>query len=225
MSALDYLPLGPQQAEFFTDFLTDVETESANSWTVASINGSATFTTLDTVQGGVAQLTPGATTDTHGGLASLSAAPIFLTAGTKVWFGARLKIATATDCDIFAGLGGGAISTISDYTDFLGFIADDTATAEYWDAAYKIASGTRGNFGANIALVDTSYHVFAMYVDVSVSGTATVAFYIDGVEVLKKYEASVPAGTVAIRPMFGTKNGATAASILTIDWVGVKFTR
>jgi hypothetical protein len=135
-----------------------------------------------------------------------------LDTGKPLYFGAKLTVSNATQCDLVVGLAGtdstltaaSGTHAIAVGASFVGFTKLDEATTAYFKT---ITTATEGN-SATAFTLDTSAHWYEFYFD----GVGLHA-YIDGVEIAE-FGSSIPTGVLT--PSICFRAGTTTAVTCTI---------
>lgn len=206
---------GPDYVRFWDDF-TGIAVDSTNAWTVVK-DSSATVAIVADTMGGEIALTSATTTDDDG--ASIQGNEVFLpAAGRTIWFEARIKIADATEQDLFVGL------------------CENFATNPEAALAASNRIGFQKNDGSTLFLTKTEVAdtetsttteiaaAAATYVTLGfkVNGVGSVEFYINRNRVAT--HTTVPATELA-PAIFHLSGVNTGTKSLTADYVLVVATR
>jgi hypothetical protein len=135
-----------------------------------------------------------------------------LSSGKPVYFGAKLTVSNATQCDLLVGLAGtdttltaaSSAHALAVGASFVGFTKLDEATQAYFKT---ITTATEMNSATALTL-DTSAHWYEFYFD-----GASVFGYIDGV-LVATFASNIP--TVVLTPSICFRAGTTTAVTCTI---------
>lgn len=211
--------LGPTVRKYFEDFIGPSPLGADNAdplgWTVTVLTGDAGTGTITAANeaGGAVLITVDATENdgvniTHNNEAFL------LAAGDPCYFGIRMKLADADQCDLFTGL------CITD-TEMWGGVSDGI----YFNSADAVATCTglcELNASASTAVgsgtfVDDTYSVLEFFYD----GAQKVSFYFDDVLIdTVTAAANIPIDE-ELTFAFELLTGENVANTATIDWIRI----
>jgi hypothetical protein len=203
-------------------------------------DGSNTIAQIATEVGGVISITTDTTDNDESWLQMGGAAGVFgkiaSSGGKKLAWETRIRMSTITTRNIFVGLaeeGFAAADAITDAgamvttKDFIGFRSLE-GDANAFDTVYQKGSQTTGvvDDDALTAVVTTWYKLGLIYDPNYYNRNKVIRFFVDGVEQADGVASSViddatfPDGE-ELSPVWGVKNGTTAAIVLDIDWVKI----
>jgi hypothetical protein len=201
-------------------------------------DGSNTILQLATEVGGVVRITTDTTDNDEswlqlGGVAGVFGKLATTSAGKKLCFETRFRVDTITSRNIFIGLAeegfaagdaitdAGAMVTTKDFIGFRSLEGDANALDNVYQAASQTTVVVKDD--AQTLVASTWYKVGFIYDPNYYNTNKSIRFFIDGVELGDGVaysaldDATFPGGE-ELSPVFGVKNGTTAAINLDIDW-------
>lgn len=211
--------IGPTVRKHFEDFIgpTSVGADNADplGWTITVLTGEAGTGTITAGNeaGGSVVITPDAT-ENDGVNITWNNEAFLLAAGDPCYFGIRVKLEDADQCDLFTGL------VITD-TEMWGGVSDGI----YFNSADEVATCTglcELNTAASTAVgsgtfVNNVYSVLEFYYD----GAGTVKFYFDDTLIdTVTAAANIPIDE-ELTFAFELLTGEGAANTASIDWIRV----
>jgi len=202
-------PLGmygaPDPAKFH-QFFDDFDTYLASDWTITGTPGTVAMGALD---GGVITLTNGAADNNS---TFLQGAQSFLgEVGKRLWFGTRLKLNTATQVDVVAGLYVTTADPVAALpTDGIFFFKDDGDA----NLDFHVRNGGTSTTAVVATLADDTF----ADVGFAYNGKDEVGVFVNAVKVSTFAVTNFPSADL-LRASFGVQNGEAVAKILTMDRV------
>tara|TARA_R110000772_G_scaffold20946_4_gene57984 strand:+ start:10386 stop:11024 length:639 start_codon:yes stop_codon:yes gene_type:complete len=198
------------------DFL-GVVFNATDSWTVVKDSGASVALAADTL-GGAVLLSSAATTDDDG--ASIQGNEVFAaTADKNIYFGARVQNESVAAIDFCVGLVENFATNpeaILTSPNRIAFQIDDGSGLIICKTE---ASGTETSTTTAVTAVDDTYNKL----EISVSGTSVVKFYIDG-QLVATHSTNIP--TAGITPAMGHISGsATGTRTSQADYIIAAQTR
>lgn len=206
------ISINPDVFGFWDDFVR-VDDDQTNDWTVIKDTSATVGIVADTL-GGELALTSAATTDNDG--ASIQGNEIFkTTAGTNIYFAARLKCSDADQTDIDVGLtvnfptNPEAMTTATDQIVFR--VIDESAVI----LCYTEKNGTPTTTTTSISLADNTY----VKLEILVTGTSKVEFFINGSKVAT-HTTNIPDDEELAVACASVSGSATGTRVTTLDYIG-----
>jgi hypothetical protein len=209
-----------QYTQGFSSLPVDDTTGDPTEWTWSPVEIGAGTTTgvITTVAGGEFLIT-NAGNDDDGVNMQLKGESFKCEDGKSLYFGIKIKMSHATLSELFIGVG---------ITDTLW--SDGITDGIYFE---KLAAGTGVSAVTedtgetqtdNVAVMDTSYHIYEFYYDgvLTTDATAgTVTFWVDGVQVAQHTTAANITIDTEITPTIEFTNGDAVVRTANIDWINV----
>lgn len=198
-----------------TFFETDFKGLPTGIWTATQATA-GTFALDATDEKGVALADCNSTTATQGINVQAAGVAFKMSASTKLWYEARVKIAdTATGPELFVGLSDVETAIIASSA-----VASDNYLGFYSITDNNVISfasedgGTQTNKASVATLVDDTWVKLGFKVD----GLSKVTAYVNGAA-LEDYEITTNIVDALVVPSFVCQSGGTTDPILHIDWV------
>lgn len=205
----------PNYVRFFDDF--NEITLSTLKWSTVKDAGAAAAIATGTANGELV-LTSTATTDNDG--ASVQGNAVWQAlSGRTIWFAARIKVVTAAQQDVFAGLTVAFATNpenVLTASNRIGFQVNDG------DASILCKTenaDTETSTDSTVDLADATY----INLWIMVTGTSQVKFYINGT-LRATHTTNIPTAALALA-LFSLSGEATGTKSMTIDYVGATATR
>lgn len=209
--------------EDFFGFFEDFETYTATDWVITTTEagaGSATEAIDADAVGGVLVVTnDDADNDkdmfqrsADGG--TTPAEQFKFTSGKRLQYRFRGKLSDATDSDFFAGLYVTDTDPVGGIVDGVYFRKDDGDTEL---DAVVIKDSVSSVQEAVADLADDTYVELEIWYD----GASTIEFWVDGVRVAGLPITNMP-DDEEVAASFGIQNGAAAAKVLSVDYIGAR---
>lgn len=209
--------IGPTVRKWFEDFTGPTSTGLTNAdpmgWTITALTGEDAATGLSAADsvGGALAITPDAT-ENDGINVSVNNSAFVLASGDPFYFGVRLQVLDADQCDLMVGM------TVSD-AEMWGGVADGI----YFESADETAvctfvtekNTTETSDTSAGTLLDETYSTLEFYYD----GAGTVNAYFDDVLVATS-TTNIP-DDVAMRFSLELLTGEGVANTCTVDWIRV----
>lgn len=174
-------------------------------WTTTLVNLSTAALKAGATGGVLLLTTAGAEDD---GVNTQTQGEAFLFSGTRIYFGARLKISEATQSDFLVGLAITTTDALGGVTDGVYFRKVDGATAV--NAVLETGSTETATAASTC---DTSFHTYEFYFD----GT-NVDFWVDGTIISRPATTNLPTAEY-LSPVIHFLTGDNAAITCEVDWI------
>ena len=210
--------IGPTVRQWCEDFMgptgTGLTSADPMGWTITALTGEDAATSLAAANeaGGALLITPDAT-ENDGINMSVNNEAFTLAAGDPTYFGIRLKLLDADQCDLIVGLTIGDAEMWGGFTDGIYFeSADETAVCTF--VVEKDSTETSDTSAGT--LLNATYNTLEFYYD----GANSVKAYFDDVLIATSVLTNLPDN----EPMkfgFELLTGEGVANTCTIDWIRV----